>query len=136
MAKDGVEVVCGWRKDRKDKSRMVVISRIFNKIMGYFYDLNIHDYNCGLKLYTREAAKSLRLYGGLIGSSHFLPINKALSLMKWQYIMNREICTSNMAFQTLERCLPDILRVMFLTCKNIAEGHYISLASSEGHSSR
>src|SRR5438552_2461767 len=54
-AKDGTEVVSGWRKDRRDKSKMKIISRLFNTIMGWLFDLHLHDYNCGLKLYTKDA---------------------------------------------------------------------------------
>src|SRR5258708_7346128 len=70
-ANDGVEVVCGWRKDRKDKPRMVVVSKISNLILQRMFELKIHDYNCGLKVYTKDAAKSLRLYGGL---HRFIPL--------------------------------------------------------------
>src|SRR3989337_4611138 len=64
-AKEGVAVVCGWRKNRRDASKMKVISRFFNRIMDKAFGLSIHDYKCGLKVYTNEAAKSLRLYGSL-----------------------------------------------------------------------
>src|SRR5438045_746039 len=70
-AKEGVEVVCGWRKNRKDKSQMKVISKLFNFFAGWLFDLHLHDYNCGMKLYTRDAAKSLKLYGGL---HRFIPL--------------------------------------------------------------
>lgn len=31
---DGSDVVCGWRKERKDKQKMVVISKFFNQVIG------------------------------------------------------------------------------------------------------
>ena len=68
---DGYEVVCGWRKDRKDTGFKVVTSRIFNKTVGLLFGLQLHDYNCGLKAFTNDAAKSLRLYGGL---HRFIPL--------------------------------------------------------------
>lgn len=69
--REGYDVVCGWRKDRKDASKMKVISKLFNYTLNKVFDLNIHDYNCGLKLYVNAAAKSLHLYGGL---HRFIPI--------------------------------------------------------------
>lgn len=68
---EGYDVVCGWRKDRKDASKMKIISKLFNYTLNKVFGLKIHDYNCGLKLYTSDAAKSLRLYGGL---HRFIPI--------------------------------------------------------------
>jgi glycosyltransferase involved in cell wall biosynthesis len=70
-AQDGVDVVCGWRKYRRDASRMKAISKMFNQVMGKLFGLRIHDYNCGLKVYSSDAAKSLRLYGSL---HRFIPI--------------------------------------------------------------
>jgi glycosyltransferase involved in cell wall biosynthesis len=114
-AKEGVEVVCGWRKDRKDKSKMVVISKIFNNIMGYFFGLDIHDYNCGLKLYTRDAAKSLRLYGGM---HRFIP----MLLSQQGFVVDevavhhevRKFGTSKYGFSKLWTDLPDIFSMLFL----------------------
>lgn len=68
---EGVDVVCGWRKDRKDQSNMKIISKLFNFTLNKVFHLSIHDYNCGLKLYSKEAAKSLKLYGGM---HRFIPI--------------------------------------------------------------
>jgi glycosyltransferase involved in cell wall biosynthesis len=68
---DEWDIVSGWRKDRQDKKKMVAISRIFNRMVKRFWGLDIHDYNCGLKIYTRDAAKSLRLYGGM---HRFIPL--------------------------------------------------------------
>ncbi len=68
---EGYDMVAGWRKNRKDKSYMVIPSRIWNAMTRIFWKLTIHDYNCGFKLYTAEAARSLRLYGGM---HRFIPM--------------------------------------------------------------
>ncbi len=114
-AKDGADVVCGWGKDRKDKSRMVVISKLFNSLMGRFFDLQIHDYNCGLKVYSSSAAKSLRLYGGL---HRFIP----LILSEQGFIVEevavhhevRRFGTSKYGFSKLWKDLPDMFSMIFL----------------------
>ena len=59
----GWDVVCGWRKNRKDPVKKVISSKIFNASARIFWGLRLHDYNCGLKVYRSEAAKSLNLYG-------------------------------------------------------------------------
>jgi glycosyltransferase involved in cell wall biosynthesis len=71
LNKNGIDLVCGWRKDRKDKKKMLIISKVFNRIMNFVFGLKIHDYNCGLKSYTKDLAKSLKLYGGL---HRFIPL--------------------------------------------------------------
>jgi len=114
-AKEGTEVVCGFRKDRKDTSRMVVISKLFNKLMNYFFGLEIHDYNCGLKVYTRDAAKSLRLYGGL---HRFIP----LLASQQGFIVDevavhhepRKFGKSKYGFSKTWKDLPDMFTILFL----------------------
>ena len=69
--KEGFDLVSGWRKDRKDSFFKVFMSRFFNLTTRIFWGLRLHDYNSGLKLYTRDAAKSLNLYGGL---HRFIPV--------------------------------------------------------------
>lgn len=69
---DGYDVICGWRKNRKDKwlSRKLpslVANRIIRK-MTYCED--IHDFGCTLKAYRREVLEDLRLYGEM---HRFLP---------------------------------------------------------------
>ncbi len=112
---DGVEVVCGWRKNRKDKSNMKIISKIFNYFVGKFFGLRLHDYNCGLKVYTKDAAKSLRLYGGL---HRFIP----LLTHQQGFIVDevavdhqpRKLGKSKYGFSKLWKDLPDIFTILFL----------------------
>jgi glycosyltransferase involved in cell wall biosynthesis len=61
---DGVDVVSGWRKDRKDKfvSRRlpsIMANALISKITG----VHLHDYGCTLKAYRKEVIKDVRLYG-------------------------------------------------------------------------
>jgi glycosyltransferase involved in cell wall biosynthesis len=72
----GWDVVCGWRKDRKDKwlSRKFP-SKIANKIIAWMTGVPIHDNGCSLKAYRAEVIRSLRLYSDM---HRFLP---ALSSM-------------------------------------------------------
>jgi glycosyltransferase involved in cell wall biosynthesis len=70
-SKEGFDLVSGWKKNRKDSFVSVIFSKFFNFIMSSFWGVHLHDYNCGLKLYTKEAAKSLNLYGGM---QRFIPL--------------------------------------------------------------
>jgi dolichol-phosphate mannosyltransferase len=67
----GFDVVCGWRKDRKDKmiSRKIP-SRIANRLIAWMTGVNIHDNGCSLKAYRSEVIRTLRLYSDM---HRFLP---------------------------------------------------------------
>lgn len=112
--KEGYDVVCGWRKNRKDASNMKIISRMFNYVLNRSFELTIHDYNCGLKLYTREAAKGLHLYGGL---HRFIPIlvyEKGFSIAEIPVVhKQRKFGESKYKFSKIKD-LPDMFTLLFL----------------------
>ncbi len=59
---DGHDVVSGWRRDRKDKTRKIP-SKIANWLIGRVTGVHIHDYGCTLKAYRRDVVKHIKLYG-------------------------------------------------------------------------
>lgn len=61
---ENLDIVCGWRKDRKDKALTRKLpSMIANRIIGATTGVRIHDYGCSLKVYRAEVAKDVPLYG-------------------------------------------------------------------------
>jgi glycosyltransferase involved in cell wall biosynthesis len=67
----GSDIVCGWRKDRKDKffTRRVP-SMMANRLISWATGVRLHDYGCSLKVFRSEVVKPLRLYGEM---HRFLP---------------------------------------------------------------
>ncbi len=114
-ARGGTEVVSGWRKNRKDKSKMKIISRLFNFLIAWLFDLRLHDLNCGLKVYTKEAAKSLRLYGGL---HRFIPLLAYEQGFTVDEVVvehaPRKYGKSKYSFSKLWKDLPDMFTIIFL----------------------
>jgi glycosyltransferase involved in cell wall biosynthesis len=73
----GYDVVCGWRKDRKDKliSRKIP-SKIANWLIGQITGVPIHDNGCSLKAYRAEVIKRVALYAEF---HRFIPALSTLS---------------------------------------------------------
>jgi glycosyltransferase involved in cell wall biosynthesis len=72
LEQEGVDLVSGWRKTRRDSLHTVVSSKIFNLlVIRTFFGVSFRDMNSGLKLYRAEAAKALALYGGM---HRFIPL--------------------------------------------------------------
>ena len=61
---EGFDLVSGWKKDRKDPLSKRLPSKLFNFVTRLFTGVNIHDFNCGLKIYRKAVVKTLELYGG------------------------------------------------------------------------
>lgn len=112
---EGADVVCGWRRDRKDKQKMVFISKMFNSLIGYLFGLHLHDIDCGFKLFTKDAVKNLNIYGGLY---RFIP----LILHQEGYIVDevvvehepRHFGKSKYGFSKVWKSLPDLFTMIFL----------------------
>ena len=67
----GYDIVCGWRKDRKDAffSRRLP-SMMANRLISLATGVTLHDYGCSLKVFRAEVVKPLKLYGEM---HRFLP---------------------------------------------------------------
>jgi glycosyltransferase involved in cell wall biosynthesis len=72
LRSEHVDIVSGWRKERRDNPLKIVSSRIFNRLMiRLLFDSVFKDMNSGLKLYRAEVARDLPLYGGM---HRFIPL--------------------------------------------------------------
>ncbi|MCL4418190.1 MAG: glycosyltransferase family 2 protein [Actinobacteria bacterium] len=116
MNKNGYDLVCGWRKNRKDSLPKIVSSRIFNILAKKAWGMQLHDYNCGLKSYTKEAAKNLNLYGGL---HRFIPLLTYQQGFKVCEVpvqhQERLYGKSKYGFSKIWKDLPDIFTMLFLS---------------------
>lgn len=114
--KEGYDVVSGWRKNRKHPWFMKLSSKLFNFLVGLLLGVKLHDYNCGLKAYTKEAAKSLHLYGGL---HRFIPLIAHQSGFRICEVVvdheKRKYGKSKYGFSKTWRQSPDMLTMFFLS---------------------
>lgn len=62
---EGFDVVNGWKERRLDPWHKVYPSKVFNWLVGRMTGLWLHDHNCGLKLFRKEVAHELNIYGEL-----------------------------------------------------------------------
>jgi glycosyltransferase involved in cell wall biosynthesis len=71
-----LDVVSGWKRERKDPAGKRIPSKLFNSVVSRVSGLRLHDMNCGLKVYRREVVEHLPVHGEL---HRFLP-----ALAHWQ----------------------------------------------------
>jgi len=63
MRTENLDVISGWRRERKDNGGMVALSKLGNWVHRWVTGEKIHDHGCSLKVYRREALQGLELYG-------------------------------------------------------------------------
>jgi dolichol-phosphate mannosyltransferase len=68
---EGFDVVSGWKQTRYDPWHKRWPSRVFNGILRYFTGLELHDFNCGFKVYRRSVVDEIDLFGEM---HRFIPV--------------------------------------------------------------
>ncbi|MFA5993200.1 MAG: glycosyltransferase family 2 protein [Candidatus Pacearchaeota archaeon] len=76
LKEKNLDVVAGWRKNRKDKGGIKLLSRFGHFLRKSLIQDPVHDTGCTLRVYKKEAAKSLDLWGDM----H----RYILALLKWK----------------------------------------------------
>jgi glycosyltransferase involved in cell wall biosynthesis len=113
---EGHDIVCGWRRERKDKwlTRRVP-SIIANKLISRATGVELHDYGCSLKAFRAEVLKPLRLYGEM---HRFIPaIASEIGVSVTEMVVNhrpRTAGTSKYGLSRTVRVILDLLTVKFL----------------------
>ena len=64
-ALDSVDLVSGWKQNRRDPFSRRIASRVYNWVTARLTGVSMHDMNCGFKAYRAECARSLSIYGEL-----------------------------------------------------------------------
>ncbi len=71
LKKKNIHVISGWRYKRKDSFLKKIASKIFNFFVSFLTGVKLHDINCGLKVYVKDAVKHIRVYGAM---HRFIPV--------------------------------------------------------------
>lgn len=126
---EGYDLVTGWRENRKDSKVFINLpSKFFNYLSGLFWGLKLHDYNCGLKAYKAEAAKSLNLYGGM---QRFIPLLLHQNGFKVTEIPvvheKRKFGKSKYGFSKSFKEFPDMFTMLFLSKYKSRPMHFFGI---------
>ncbi|MBT6121628.1 glycosyltransferase family 2 protein [bacterium] len=69
---EDVDVVSGWRKNRKDSFfKRIFLSTLANRLISGLMGLKLNDYGCSLKVFKSDVLKPLKIYGEM---HRFLPL--------------------------------------------------------------
>jgi glycosyltransferase involved in cell wall biosynthesis len=68
---EGYDLVAAWRHQRQDPLDKTWPSRLFNWAVSTFSGLDLHDFNCGFKMYRRAVTQQIPLYSDF---HRFIPV--------------------------------------------------------------
>jgi glycosyltransferase involved in cell wall biosynthesis len=116
LIEQGNDIVCGWRKDRKDTFvNRRLPSMLANRLISWATGVDLHDYGCSLKVFRAEVVKPLRLYGEM---HRFLPaIASQNGVQIAEVVVNhrpRSAGTTKYGISRTIRVLLDLATVKFL----------------------
>jgi glycosyltransferase involved in cell wall biosynthesis len=122
---ESCDLVCGWKKKRRDPWHKTIPSKFFNIVVSIVCGQRLHDFNCGLKVYKAEVAKSVRLYGDF---HRFIPLmaswNGYKIAEKTVEHRARRHGTSKYGVSRLVSGFLDLLTLMFLRKFSIKPLHF------------
>lgn len=75
IVEDKFDLVSGWKKVRHDPPSKTIPTKLYNAVTRWMSGINLHDFNCGLKAYRGEVARSVEVYGEM---HRYIPV-----LAKW-----------------------------------------------------
>jgi glycosyltransferase involved in cell wall biosynthesis len=112
-----LDVVCGWRKERKDPFlNRRLPSMIANAVISFATGVKLHDYGCSLKVFRAEVVQAMKLYGEM---HRFLPaIASEFGVEIGEQVVNhraREHGRSNYGITRTFRVVLDLMTVKFLS---------------------
>jgi glycosyltransferase involved in cell wall biosynthesis len=124
----GYDMVCGWRRERRDPVGRRLPSWFANKIISWSTGVRLHDYGCSLKAIRYEVVKGLRLYGEM---HRFIP-----AVASWMGVSLAEMPVNHRArtrgrskygLGRTFRVLLDLVTVKFLLAYGTRPSHLFGL---------
>ena len=116
MATENLDLVSGWKKNRRDPVSKKLPSKLFNWVTRKLARVDLHDFNCGYKIYRREVLDEISLYGELHRYIPVLASRKGFSVGEIEVEHHaRAHGTSKYGWDRFYKGLLDLITVLFIT---------------------
>jgi len=111
-----LDLVSGWKRDRQDPLGKTLPSRLFNWVTRRLAQVDLHDFNCGFKIYRREVLEEVPVYGEL---HRYIPVLAARRGYRLDALAVRHHArragVSKYGWDRFYKGLLDLLTVLFIT---------------------
>jgi len=133
LIRDDLDVVAGWRKKRKDNGSINILTRVGRLMRRLIISDVVHDTGCTLRVYKKEAAKSLDIGGEM--HRYILPILKWKGFRIGEIIVNHRPRVNGKSKYNCTKAVRgfiDLIKIWFIQKYSQRPLHlfgYLSLAS-------
>jgi glycosyltransferase involved in cell wall biosynthesis len=110
------DLVSGWKKERKDPLGKTVPSKLFNWVTRKMAQVDLHDFNCGFKVYRREVLEQVPIYGELHRYIPVLASRRGFAVGELAVRHHpRQAGVSKYGWDRFYKGLLDLMTVLFIT---------------------
>ncbi|HOW09290.1 MAG TPA: glycosyltransferase family 2 protein [Bacteroidales bacterium] len=117
IREDGYDLVSGWKKKRYDPFVKRFTSKFYNGTARLSSGIKLHDFNCGLKAYSKEVVKSIEVYGEMHRYIPILAKRAGFGKIGEKVVQHspRKYGTSKYGFDRFIKGYLDLLTIGFIT---------------------
>lgn len=113
---EDLDLVSGWKRRRQDPASKRLPSRLFNWVTRQLAQVDLHDFNCGFKVYRREVLETVPIYGELHRYIPVLASRRGFLVGEIQVQHHPRLHgRSKYGWDRLYKGLLDLITVLFIT---------------------
>ena len=117
LKEKNLDLISGWKKKRYDSILLKNIpSKLFNWAARRVSGIQLHDFNCGLKIYKKEVIKTIEVYGEMHRYIPVIAANEGFTKIEEQVVKHqaRKYGVTKFGSDRFINGLLDLITLLFL----------------------
>ena len=117
LKEKNLDLISGWKKKRYDSILLKNIpSKLFNWAARRVSGIQLHDFNCGLKVYRKEVIKTIEVYGEMHRYIPVIAANEGFTKIEEQVVKHqaRKYGVTKFGSDRFINGLLDLITLLFL----------------------
>ena len=117
LKEKNLDLISGWKKKRYDSILLKNIpSKLFNLAARIVSGIQLHDFNCGLKVYRKEVIKTIEVYGEMHRYIPVIAANEGFTKIEEQVVKHqaRKYGVTKFGSDRFINGLLDLITLLFL----------------------
>lgn len=133
IKEDGYDLVSGYKQKRYDPLSKTIPTKLFNATARAVSGIkNLHDFNCGLKVYRKEVIKNIEVYGEMHRYIPYLAKNAGFKKIGEKVVQHqaRKYGTTKFGLNRFVNGYLDLISLWFLSKFGIKPMHIFGFLGS------